>query len=599
MTSDKGPVVSGGQGRQDDYTRPPVRRLLSYITRYRVRLTVSVFLMILFSLSMGILPALMGLATDIILGQGTIEDLNQVFFLFVLDAAFLWVCGHYAQRILSDLSQEALYQLRTDLFNHMMTLSLSFFDRQPIGELMSRVSNDIDVIDQFFSNGIQQVLQSVTTVIVLTVVMLILSPVLTLVVYIAIFGLITITTIIARISGPAFELMQERLGDLNGYAEEWLAGQKVTLAFGQQKTSAEGFSTRSQSVARVGAKAQFVALISMPVSMIMANLQMILLLIAGGFMVIHGKMPMGILVAFLGLSTNISSPLSQIFSQYSLIMNATAGASRVFRILDEKPIVADMNAAAPMSPIIGTVNFDSVDFAYVPGRTVLKNNTFKALPGQVFGLCGPTGAGKSTIINILTRYYDIQSGKILIDETRIDEVQQDSLRIQIAQVLQEPFLFSGTILENLLYAREDASEEECIAAARQSGAYEFIMAQPEGFHTFLVDGGQNLSQGQRQMLTIARAMVSEPRLLILDEATSNVDTRTERLIQSGLMQLQEGKTSFIIAHRLSTIRHADCILVINKGEIIERGSHDELMHAHGFYYDLYMSQFRGKDELHK
>lgn len=597
MTGDKAAVVAGGQVRQDDNGHSPVRRLLSYITRYRARLITSVVLMILFSLSMGILPALMGLATDIILGKGTIEDLKQVFFLFVLDAAFLWFCGHYAQRILSDLSQDALYQLRTDLFNHMMTLSLSFFDRQPIGELMSRVSNDIDVIDQFFSNGIQQVLQSVTTVIVLTVVMLVLSPTLTLVVYIAIFGLITITTIIARISGPAFELMQERLGDLNGYAEEWLAGQKVTLAFGQQKTSAEGFTSRSQSVARVGAKAQFVALTSMPVSMIMANLQMILLLLAGGFMVIHGKMPMGILVAFLGLSTNISSPLSQIFSQYSLIMNATAGASRVFRILDEKPVVADLNTAIPMPSIIGTVNFDSVDFAYVPGRTVLKNNTFQALPGQIFGLCGPTGAGKSTIINILTRYYDIQSGRILIDDNCIDEVQQDSLRIQIAQVLQEPFLFSGTILDNLLYAREDAREEDCIAAARQAGAYEFIMAQPDGFHTLLVDGGQNLSQGQRQMLTIARAMVSEPRLLILDEATSNVDTRTERLIQSGLMQLQKGKTSFIIAHRLSTIRHADCILVINKGEIVERGTHDELMQGHGFYYDLYMSQFRGKDEL--
>ena len=275
-------------------------------------------------------------------------------------------------------------------------------------------------------------------------------------------------------------------------------------------------------------------------------------------------------------------------------MNATAGAARVFRILDEKPVVADLPAAAPMPPVTGDVRFDDVDFAYVPGRTVLRKNTFHALPGQVFGLCGPTGAGKSTIINILTRYYDISSGSITVDGTSIDSVQQDSLRIQIAQVLQEPFLFSGTIMDNLRYARSGATDEDCISAARQAGAYGFIMAQPEGFETYLNDGGSNLSQGQRQMLTIARAMVAEPRLLILDEATSNVDTRTEKLIQAGLLNLQEGKTSFIIAHRLSTIRHSDCILVINQGEIIERGTHDELMMKQGFYYTLYMSQFRGK-----
>ena len=275
-------------------------------------------------------------------------------------------------------------------------------------------------------------------------------------------------------------------------------------------------------------------------------------------------------------------------------MSASAGASRVFRILDEKPLVADLPEAKEMPSVIGDVRFNQVDFAYIPGRTVLKKNTFHALPGQVFGLCGPTGAGKSTIINILTRYYDIQSGSILIDDTRIQDVRQDSLRIQIAQVLQEPFLFSGTILENLRYAREGATDEECFAAAKQAGAFEFIISQPDGFATYLNDGGTNLSQGQRQMLTIARAMVSEPRLLILDEATSNVDTRTEKLIQYGLLNLQKGKTSFIIAHRLSTIRHSDCILVINQGEIVERGTHDEMMAAQGYYYSLYMSQFRGK-----
>lgn len=571
-----------------------IRRMLSYLTRYKFRFSCAVLLMIGFSVAMGILPALMGAATDIITGKGSIQDLTPIIVGFILDAVLLLICGHFAQRLLSDVSQDALYTLRNDLFGHMQTLSLGFFDRQPIGELMSRISNDTDVIDQFFSNGIQQVLQSVTTIIVLTAIMIIINPFLTLLVYLAVFGMLWISGMIARVSGPAFEAMQEHLGELNGYAEERLAGQKVTIAHRQEMSSVTGFSALSKQVAQIGAKAEFVALTSMPAAGIMANLQMVLLLIVGGAMIIRGSMPLGELVAFLGLASCISSPISQIFSAYAQIMSAVTGASRVFRILDEPPMVADVAGAGPMPAITGDVTFDDVDFAYVPGRTVLRNNTFHALPGQVFGLCGPTGAGKSTILNILTRYYDIVSGSIQVDKTGIDTVQQDSLRGQIAQVLQEPFLFSGTVLENLRYAREGATDEECIDAARQAGAYEFIMAQPEGFNTFLNDGGANLSQGQRQMLTIARAMVARPRLLILDEATSNVDTRTEKLIQNGLLHLQDGKTSFIIAHRLSTIRHSDCILVINQGEIVERGTHDELMERKGFYYNLFMSQFRGK-----
>lgn len=571
-----------------------LKRMVTYLTYYRYRLISAIILMIGFSIAMGILPTLMGTATDIITQKQSVTDLSHLFLLFILDAVGLWFCGHFSQKLLSDISQDALYNLRNDLFTHLQTLSLGFFDRQPIGELMSRISNDTDVIDQFFSNGIQQVLQSVTTIIVLTIVMLIINPFLALLVYLAVLCIAWISSTIARVSGPAFEHMQEQLGEMNGYAEEHLAGQKVAIAYRQENSSVAAFSALSEHVARTGGKAEFVALTSMPAATIVANLQMILLLIVGGAMIIHGNISLGELVAFLGLSSSISSPLSQIFSSYAVIMNATAGAARVFRILDEKPVVADKTEAIPMPSITGNVRFDNVDFAYVPGRTILRKNSFNALPGQIFGLCGPTGAGKSTIINILTRYYDIMSGSITVDTINIDSVKQDSLRSQIAQVLQEPFLFSGSIMENLRYAREGATDEECIAAATKAGAYEFIMAQPDGFETFLSDGGTNLSQGQRQILTIARAMVAHPRLLILDEATSNVDTRTEKLIQTGLLKLQEGKTSFIIAHRLSTIRHADCILVINQGEIIEQGTHDELMEKEGFYYNLFMSQFRGK-----
>jgi len=586
---------------QDDNTQVTdiwgsLKRLSKYLTLYKIRLSVAIILMIGFSVCIGVMPALMGYVTDIITGNGTIEELTNIIAIFILDAVILWICGHFSQRILSDITQEALYSLRTDLFNHMQSLSLGFFDRQPIGELMSRVSNDTDVIDQFFSNGIQQTLQSVLTIVVVTLIMLILSPFMTFIVYLGVIGMIIISAVITRISGPAFELMQEQLGELNGYVEERLYGEKVIKAYQQQERSIEQLSERSLKVSQTGGKAEFVALISSPIAGVLQNLQIIMVLLVGGWMVISGELAIGLMVAFLGLASNISAPLSQIFSEYVLLISAAAGAGRVFQIMDEEPVVADKKNARLMPQIKGEVEFNHVDFSYVPGRRILRDNTFKALPGQVFGLCGPTGAGKSTIINILTRYYDIENGSISVDNERIDDVQQDSLRIQIAQVLQEPFLFSGTIIDNLMYAREDATEEECIAAATQAGADEFILAQYDGYNTILTDGGSNLSQGQRQMLTIARAMVAHPRLLILDEATSNVDTRTEKIIQTGLLSLQEGKTSFIIAHRLSTIRHADCILVINNGEIVEHGNHNELMKMEGFYYNLYMSQFRGKLE---
>ncbi len=587
--------MTTGDGNRDLQTSwGAMKRLLGYIGRYRIRLAAAVFLMLVYSASMAVLPALMGYTTDLITEKAPLDALRTATHLIILNGVILWLSGHASGRLLAALTQQTLFDLRTELFSHMQGLSLSFFDRQPIGELMSRVSNDTDLIDQFYSFGFQQVIQSVLTIVMITVVMLWISPLFTFVVYIAVFALLALSGMIARVSGPAFERVQELLSELNGYAEERLTGQKLVVACRQQERTTAEFAERSLNLANTGGKAQFVALTSVPASTITSNLQTVLLLVIGGAFVIHGDINLGILVAFLGFSSSISGPLSQIFSQYALLIGAATGAARVFTILDEEPEVADRPDATVMPPVTGDVRFDDVTFSYIPGRTVLKNNSFHALPGQIFGLCGPTGAGKSTIINILTRYYDIDSGSITVDGEGIDGIRQDSLRIQIAQVLQEPFLFSGTILENLRYAREGATDEECYAAAKQAGAEEFILSQPDGYGTVLVDGGINLSQGQRQILTIARAMVARPRLLILDEATSNVDTRTEKLIQAGLLALQNEKTSFIIAHRLSTIRHADCILVITEGRIIEQGTHDELLAKNGFYHSLYMSQFRGK-----
>lgn len=572
-----------------------LRRLLGYLTKYKVRFILIVLSMFGYSLMLTIIPAFLGEATNIITkGPGPIAPLQNIIYVLIIAIISLWVFGYVSQRLLADIAQKALYNLRTELFSQIQKFSLSFFDKRPIGQLMSRVTNDLDVVDQFFSVGVMQLIQSVFTVVLATIIMLYLNVGLTILTYFTILGMMALSGLLSRISGPAFEHLQEQMANLNGFAEERISGQKTVIAYRQQESSTSQFNKLSQKVNETGQKAQFAALVNQPAALVFANLQIIILLLVGGYLIIEGQIVLGELIAFVGFASELSAPLTQIFATYSQIISAAVGANRVFQIMDGKPEIIDKKDAHPIPTIDGEVEFVNVDFSYVPGRKILKDNTFSANPGQMIGLCGPTGAGKSTIINILTRYYDLDSGEIRVDNQRIDEVQQDTLRIQIAQVLQEPFLFSDTIMNNLKYAREGASDEDCIRAAKQANAHDFIMMQPQGYETVLQDGGADLSQGQRQMLTIARAMVAEPRMLILDEATSNVDTRTEKLIQEGLLKLQEGKTSFIIAHRLSTIQKADQILVIDNGEIIERGSHEELMKKKGFYHGLFMSQFRGK-----
>ncbi len=573
------------------------RRFLGYLAPHRGKLALVIILMAAFAFLNAVFSILMGDATNLIsAGRGPIEPLYRITLWLVVTAAAIGVSGLVSQKLLSDISQEALYALRNELFAHIQTLSLGFFDRRPIGELMSRVTNDTQVIEQFISIGALTTGQALMTIVITSLIMFWINPVFSFLTYIVVAGLVLVSWLITRPSGPAFTLLQETTGDLNGFAEEWLSGAKTVIACRRQGEARERFGKKSLHVAEIGEKAQFSALVSQQVSSVFTTILIVIILLAGGVMIMAGMAEMGTLITFIGFSFALLNAFTTIFSVYAQILNALAGAARVFEILDEKPVVADAFGALPMAPVAGDVIFDRVDFSYIPGRRVLSDNTFHAGPGQVFGLCGPTGAGKSTIINILTRYYDIEAGAITVDGQDVRSVQQDTLRVQIAQVLQEPFLFSDTIMANLQYAREGATKEECIAAAKQANAHGFIVQQPKGYDTVLVDGGMNLSQGQRQMLTIARAIVANPRMLILDEATSNVDTRTEKLIQEGLLALQKDRTSFIIAHRLSTIRHADQILVIDKGRIVEQGTHDALMGARGFYYNLYLSQFRGKLE---
>jgi ATP-binding cassette subfamily B protein len=426
--------------------------------------------------------------------------------------------------------------------------------------------------------------------------MFLLNFALTIVTLIAIPLMLGVALLLGRVAGPAFAKLQEQLGDTNGYMEETLAGNKTIIAYGQQNNTGDELEELSMIARDTGAKAQFTSLVVSPVVSLVQNAQTALVALVGSILAIDGQIEFGLVVTFMTYAAQLQSPIMQLGQLYNALLQAAAGAARVFAILDEAPTVADKPGAKEIAIAGGHVVFNHVDFSYVKGRKILRDNTFEALPGQKVGLCGPTGAGKSTIINILTRYYDLDAGTITIDGQNIADVTQESLRRNIAAVLQEPFLFSDTVMNNLKYARADATDEECIAAAQQANAHDFIMALPQGYETVLAERGSNLSQGQRQMLTIARAMVAAPKMLILDEATSNVDTRTEKLIQEGLTRLMEGKTSFVIAHRLSTIRDSARILVIDAGTIVEQGTHDELMAAKGFYYKLYMTQFRARPE---
>ncbi len=583
------PKPPAGAGRMKSLIR-----VSSYLALRKVSLGVVLLLFLVGTVAFISLSVMLGIAVNSLTVTTATGNIYRIVLIMAGLSVLSFICYYIGYYLLADVTQTALFRLRQDLFEHMQTLSLRFYDRQPIGELMSRVTNDIDVITAFFQQPLGTLLMGIFMLFTTLVAMFWLDTRLAVVAMIAIVLLMGLVWFLARVAGPAFALLQERLADLNGLMEETLAGEKTIIAYRQQEHMATRQAGVSEEARDVGVKAQILSLVINPLTVLITNLDVGVVALVGSIMIVRGTLTVGVLTTFLSLTLLFVLPMLTIFANYNYILSASVSAARIFLILDEKPDIVDKPGAVDLKPVEGHVIFKDVNFSYVPGRQILKNNSFEAFPGQMIGLCGPTGAGKSTIINILTRYYDIDSGLIEIDGQNIYDVTQDSLRKQIGVVLQEPFLFSDTVMNNLKYGREGVSGDACIAAAKEANCHEFITRLPKGYDTVLSDGGSNLSQGQRQLLTIARAMISDPRILILDEATSNVDTRTEKNIQAAIKKLQEGRTSFVIAHRLSTIRGAHQILVINQGEIVERGTHEEMMDNKGFYYDLYMSQFKGR-----
>ena len=569
-------------------------RMMRYLAIKKAKLiaTIVLFGIGTFCFIMG--PILVGQAVNLISNEGTIQELQDMVVLMVVLAVSAFGTLFIAYRWLADMAQSALYKMRKQLFDHAQDLSLNVFDRQPIGELMSGVTNDIDAVAALFQGPLGSILLGIFLLIIIAVAMIILNPIMAIVALLVVPAIMALIWGMGRLANPLFKMMQQGLANLSGFEEETLAGSKTVIAYRYQEKRVDDMDEISRDTRNIGVKSQSLGLLIGPLIALSAYIGVAIVSLVGSNMLLKDKLDIGVLVTFINLSVMLILPLITIFFNYNYVLKAMAGAVRIFKFLDEKPVIFDKPGAEELPEIKGEVVFQNVDFSYVKGRKILKKNTFTAKPGDAIGLCGPTGAGKSTIINILTRYYDIDSGSITVDGHSIYDVTQKSLRSQIGVVLQEAFLFSDTVMNNLKYAREGATDEECIAAAKKANCDEFINHLPQGYNTVLTDRGANLSQGQRQLLTIARAMVANPKLLILDEATSNVDTRTEKLIQQAIKELQKGKTSFVIAHRLSTIKDSNMILVINEGEIVERGTHEELMGKRGFYYDLFMSQYKGK-----
>jgi ATP-binding cassette subfamily B protein len=569
-----------------------LKRLWAYLSKQKVILF-TVFLIVMVSSILDLIgPFLIGKAIDEYIVPQDFEGLFWLTLLMVGIYLLAALSTYFKNYLMVGVSLETVKTLRRDLFNKLQTLPLAFFDRRPHGELMSRLINDVDNINNTLNSCITSVFASLITLAGALVMMLYLSPLLTLVSITIIPLMFLLTRKITGYTRRLFSEQQALLGDLNGIIEETISGQKVVKVFNRENECLQEFGEHNDQLKRVGTRAQIFSGLIGPLMNLLNNLSFALVVIVGGLLVIKGSITVGVIVSFTNYVRYFTRPLNELANQFNMIQSAIAGAERVFEILDEKPEPEDYPLADQLQKIRGEVRFKDVSFSYKEGEPVLKNIDFEVKPGQVIALVGPTGVGKTTIINLLARFYDVDEGAILLDGKDLRKVKRANLRSALGIVLQDTYLFAETVRENIRYGRLDATDEEVEQAAKLANAEQFILRLPQGYETMLTEDGGNLSQGQRQLLAIARAILADPYILILDEATSSVDTRTEAHIQEAMLKLMEGRTSFVIAHRLNTVRNADLILVINNGEIIERGDHRELIEQKGFYQELYSSQFR-------
>ena len=597
-----------GSGEKAKDFKGTMRRLVSYLAKYRLSIII-VLIFAIGSVTFSVIgPKILGKATTEIFnglvskvsGNGTGIDFDAIkrilitlILLYVVSAVFSFIQGF----IMSGISQKVAYNLRDELVKKINRLPMKYFDTRTHGEVLSRFTNDIDTLAQSLNQSLTQIITSVTTLVGVFIMMLSISVVMTFSALLVIPISLFIITFIIKRSQKYFKNQQEFLGQVNGQVEELYGGHVVVQAFNGEEDSIKEFNKINNKLYESAWKSQFLSSTMQPIMMFVGNLSYVVVSILGGYLVIKNKIEVGDIQSFVQYVRSFNQPISQMAQISNQLQSTAAAAERVFEFLNEEEEDITVENPVSIEGLQGKIDFEHVEFGYNEDRIIIKDFNANVKPGQKVALVGPTGAGKTTMIKLLMRYYDVNSGAILVDGHNIKDFNRGELREMFGMVLQDTWLFSGSIKENIRYGRLNASDEEVIEAAKAAHVHHFIKTLPDGYNMVLNEESSNISQGQKQLLTIARAILADPKILILDEATSSVDTRTELLIQKAMDNLMEGRTSFVIAHRLSTIKDADLILVINDGDIVEQGNHEELLAKGGFYANLYNSQFADKEAV--